>query len=62
MLSLKDVGPLRNMYLGCTEAMLLKDCGSEEVININMRNVNADMCIESILQAIIQEQVLFHSS
>lgn len=31
------------------------DCESEEVINTNKRNTNADMCVESVLQAIIQK-------
>lgn len=61
ILSLQDVGPLlRNRYFRCMEAMLLKDCESEEDININVRLVNADT--ESILQAIIQEYVSFHTS
>lgn len=59
MLSLKDVGPLRNMYLRCADAMLLKNSESEEVITTNLRNISADMCIESILQAIIQDSVSF---
>lgn len=46
----------------CMEAMLLKDCESEEGININIRIINADMYTESILQAIVQRYVSFHTS
>lgn len=61
VLSLKDVGPLRSTCLRRMEEMLLKDCESEEVINTNKRNTNADMCVESVLQAIIQKYISFHS-
>lgn len=62
MLILQDVGPLRSMYARCMEAMLLNDCEPEEDVNINNGNINTDMCTNSVLQAIIQRYVSFHTS